>query len=265
MKSSVYIDSNEQFCVVLDGEAIKSKFEGSLPSNLKFINTNQILYNFYALGKMIAVLSYLPIETKLHLAALKQLKQNYPLTPIICIIKESTEIDLVRKLGALGVDRVLYLQDIKSLRRHIQHLCKNSVKVQLSHFNIKANYTSNILNQALEIIEKDYLPLLTMKEISDRLMINESTLSREFKKFDLINPKRLLMYFKIKHATFLMKSEALSIKEIAHLSGFTNEQRFYECFSRVYRCAPGKYKSRKCLKSKKRESDQKLGIDLNKF
>ncbi|MFX0135732.1 MAG: helix-turn-helix domain-containing protein [Candidatus Hodarchaeota archaeon] len=62
--------------------------------------------------------------------------------------------------------------------------------------------------------------------------ISEITLSREFKKYWSIGPKQLLMLFKLKHTTYLMKNPGLSLSEISELVGFSDQRRFNECFHR---------------------------------
>jgi transcriptional regulator GlxA family with amidase domain len=88
---------------------------------------------------------------------------------------------------------------------------------------------------------------MTVKEIADLLEINECTLSREFNKYDLPGPKRILMYLKVHHAVKLMENNGLKRQEVALLSGFSDERRMMECLGRVY-----PQNISKCIKSKRR-------------
>ena len=85
---------------------------------------------------------------------------------------------------------------------------------------------------------------MSTTEIAMQLNIHESTLSREFKKNNITNPKRLLLYFKVGHASNLMKNKGLNLKKIAHQSGFSNEQRFNECFKRLFNETPNVYRNK---------------------
>jgi AraC family L-rhamnose operon transcriptional activator RhaR/AraC family L-rhamnose operon regulatory protein RhaS len=109
---------------------------------------------------------------------------------------------------------------------------------------VKTDLYSFVLRKSLRYIEQHYLTLMNTSEVADFAGISECTLSREFKKFNLPGPKRLLMYCKIKHATHLMRNEELKIKQIAAMSGFTNVKRFHECFQMVFECSPGEYRGR---------------------
>jgi transcriptional regulator GlxA family with amidase domain len=72
--------------------------------------------------------------------------------------------------------------------------------------------------------------------------VSECTLSREFQKYSLPGPKRMLMYLKVYHSSLLMQNNGLNIREIASLSGFSNDKRMAECFQRVYNMPPGEYR-----------------------
>jgi transcriptional regulator GlxA family with amidase domain len=99
------------------------------------------------------------------------------------------------------------------------------------------------LQKALRFIEDNYLTIFTITDIANYIGVTECTITREFQKNKLCPPKRLLMYFKVMHSEQLLQNTELKVKEIANLSGFTNEQRYIECFKRVYYVSPAGFRS----------------------
>ncbi len=167
-----------------------------------------------------------------------RLKSSFPLIPIIGLVPEDN-LELVLKCGQVGIDGVVALERLGRLKSIMNQFYLGSrVRVLLRDFSLDWHPLSDLAKKALRFIEQHYISLVGVNEISAYLDINESTLAREFKKCRLVSPKRLLLYFKISHATNLMLNKGLTIKEIANLSGFSNEKRFSECFRRVFQCTP---------------------------
>jgi len=115
-------------------------------------------------------------------------------------------------------------------------------RISLSECGIDLSCCSPKVREAIQIMNKKYLTLKSVKEISDELGISEATLSNYFKRYYPIGPKKLLTTFKIRHAIYLMKNFELSLKEIAYLVGYPNQRRFSECFRRILGISPNKYR-----------------------
>jgi YesN/AraC family two-component response regulator len=163
---------------------------------------------------------------------LSQFIKKFPSIPIIVILAEKW-VDLSRAYGQIGVTRVLHLSEIRKLSVEIHQLiCQYSIRVTLNEIGIKEIRGSEILINALDVIEKNYITLMEVKEIADILEINECTLSREFRKHDLIGPKRILMFLKVHHAFKLKENTGLNCQEVALLSGFSDSRRMFDCFER---------------------------------
>jgi len=161
-------------------------------------------------------------------------KLRYPLIPVIIAV-ERIEVELIRIVGSMGADKVFANYNSKDLISGVKGvISKYSSKVLLIDFNISIENHPKIIQRALLLIERRYLELMSVQEIAGYIGVSESFLSKEFRKCELTTPKKLLMYFKVRHAVNMMRNYELNIKEIALLSGFTNDKRFNECFRRVY-------------------------------
>ena len=165
---------------------------------------------------------------------ISQFKQKFPNIPLLTVFAEKW-VENAHEYGLAGIEKVLLHTDIDRLNDEVTRLIhQHTIKITLKNIGIiRLNYSKN-LNEALRILEKDYLSLMGVKEIADFLEINECTLSREFKKYDLPGPKRVLMYLKVHHAVKLMKNKGLNQQEVASLSGFSDERRMLECLKRTY-------------------------------
>jgi AraC-like DNA-binding protein len=176
-----------------------------------------------------------------------QFKQKFPTIPLLAIL-EGKWVETAHEYGKAGIEKVIHFSEIGRLSEEVDRLIhQHAVKITLKDIGItRLNYSRN-LNEALRILERDYITLVGVKEIADLLEINECTLSREFKKYDLPGPKRILMYLKVHHAVKLMENKGLNRQEVALLSGFSDERRMQECLDRVYPQSISK-----CTKSERR-------------
>jgi transcriptional regulator GlxA family with amidase domain len=142
---------------------------------------------------------------------------------------------------------VLPYEEIHRIKEEILKICeeKNN-KVFIEDLSIDKNdpLYSVMLRESLLIMERNYLKIFNINEIANILRINESTLFREFSKFGLPSPKKILMFLKVRHAIKLMQNKGLNVREISSLSGFTDEKRMAECFHRMFGMAPGEYREK---------------------
>ncbi|MGV8094250.1 MAG: helix-turn-helix domain-containing protein [Mangrovibacterium sp.] len=161
-------------------------------------------------------------------------KQKFPTIPVLAVL-EGKWVETAHEYGKAGIEKVMHLSEIDRLSEEVTRLIHQyAVKITLKDIGItRLNYSKN-LNEALHILERDYLTLMGVKEIADLLEINECTLSREFKKYDLPGPKRVLMYLKVHHAVKLMENKGLNRQEVALLSGFSDERRMVECLDKIH-------------------------------
>jgi len=168
-------------------------------------------------------------------------KYNHSAIPIVGII-DDLDVEAVRIYGRIGIDCVIHSSMLETLNEVLERvLGETNSRVRIGDIFNEDAKSSKLVSQALEYMEKNYLSIMSMFEISESLGVSECTLSREFKKNSLPGPKRILMEFKIRHALNLMKNSNLGLKAIAILSGFSNEKRFNECFHRFFQIGPRDY------------------------
>jgi AraC-like DNA-binding protein len=170
---------------------------------------------------------------------LKYVAECFPNMNSIAIVKKS-EVKLSHFLGMNSIKEVIHTDELDTLDSLIQKATRTNIT--LDKFGIVLNNYPPLLQKILRFIEDNYLTIFTITDIANYIGVVECTIDREFQKNNLCPPKRLLMYFKIMHSVELLKNSDLKIKEIANLSGFTNEQRFIECFVRVHNLSPSKYR-----------------------
>jgi AraC-like DNA-binding protein len=176
---------------------------------------------------------------KKELALIKMRFNNLP----IITIPFNENLEVIRTIGNIGIDCVVSPSEIDGIAELYQKvLKKNSCRVTLTNFGIKLGNCTEKSVQALTFIEARYVELMNTSEIANSVNIAEATLSREFRKSGIVNPKRILMLFKIRHSINLMDNPALKLKDITYLSGFSNERRFNECFWRIMKCSPSQYR-----------------------
>jgi len=162
-----------------------------------------------------------------------RIKEKFPTIPLLTIFTESC-LETARKFGEAGIDKVMHHSDINILNEEMERLiAEKSIRITLKDIGINENFDSKILTEALQILEYNYIRLMSIKEVAENLEINECTLSRKFKKYGLPGPKRILMYLKVHHAIRLLKNQGLNKKEVAVLSGFSDEKRLAECLRRI--------------------------------
>ncbi len=233
-------------CLIVEGFSIKHRIRSVLKEifNLHFITMRQDIVSMVRNENIDCIIFYLDKGIDTILKQTHLINQNFQELPMVGIVESNIKIDTIRKCGELGVDYVIDSHSLTNLKDTVFGLInKYSARVKLSNFKIDENTGSVLLQRSLKIIEENYIDLMGTGEIANQLGVNESTISREFKKNNIAGPKRLLLYFKIKHATNLMRNQGLSLKEIASQSGFSSEQRFYECFRNVFDKTPNEYRT----------------------
>lgn len=164
---------------------------------------------------------------------------SFPHIPKLAIVDSIDPLQSGMKLGKLGFSKALTPYDYINLPQIIDETVKSGKSVvKLKHLGIVQEQYPKKLKTVLQIIEKHYLSIMSVKEICDYTNISEYHLPKLFKRYHLPTPNKLLLYFKVLHAVQLIKNSNLTLREISSLSGFTNESRFQYCFKRVFHATP---------------------------
>jgi len=188
-----------------------------------------------------AIVSYFGDNEKYDFEFYSKIANTCSFVPKLAIIKNSNDLELARKCGEVGFTKVMLYSDLYILPEKLHELIdNNSIKVTLDDLDITINDDMpDLLKKALLYIEKEYIRLKTIEEITGYLDTSYKTLSCCLKQAFLPNPKVILMFFKIRHSLYYLKENNLSNKEVAYKSGFTDEKRFAECMRRMFEKTPG--------------------------
>lgn len=227
--------SNAPTCVVLIKQDLFYKIRPYLDDTIEVLIKQQIseLIHTIRIQNVHCGILFCEKPNQFNQQQIIQFKQRFPKVPLLSILSNKC-IDTAHNHGRSGVEKTIHISNIDQLNNEVfQLINQHSIKISLQDIGIsKLNYSQK-LNEALKILEDNYISLMGVKEISELLEINECTLSREFKKYDLPGPKRILMYLKVRHASLLKHNMGLNKKELALLSGFSSEKRMAECMQRI--------------------------------
>ena len=104
----------------------------------------------------------------------------------------------------------------------------------------------NILNvkiqAAIEIIQNGISDKLDIGMLARQINMSASRLRHVFKKETGLSPSQYIKLKRMQEAEHLLGTTFLSVKEITHRAGFTNESYFSREFRRTHGLPPGKYR-----------------------
>jgi len=108
---------------------------------------------------------------------------------------------------------------------------------------------SELVNLALDYINKNYSYKISISQIADRLSISRSQLFRIFKENIGLSIQEYLLSFRLERAENLMRKTDMNLKEIMYSCGFNDLPNFSRQFRRAYGMPPGTYRNHKSRKS----------------
>ncbi len=151
----------------------------------------------------------------------------------------------LQKIFGLNFDFITSLSKIDNL----QDLCSWTVKI-IDNFidNVFGSIysgSSYIISQSVHHINSNYMNRLTLKKLADYLHINESYLSKLFKKEMDTNFSDYLNSVRIKRSKELLKNSDMSILDIALYVGYDNQSYFTKVFKKMTGITPKKYRDNK--------------------
>ena len=115
----------------------------------------------------------------------------------------------------------------------------------LNDVNI-SNKSANIyIQKALELIEMNFSSNLSISEIADNIGINRKYFSKLFKEAMGVTPVEYLINFRLNKACSLMKSQNLSIAEIACSVGYSDQFLFARTFKKFIGVSPTEFRKQK--------------------
>ena len=239
------ISIDKKKCLVIASTEISLKIESFLKEKYSIICKMSIERSFPDLRNYLisCIIIYVNSSFLKSPVDLFRLKQQFPAIPAIALVNDHN-LNIAQLCGEGGIDFVVSVTDMQKLTEIIQiAVCMKNSRVSLAEIGIDLNQCSPQVLKVVKIIEKMYLRLTSVKEVSDLMGISEWTLSKYFKRCCPIRPKQLIAHLKIKHSANLMKNPGLSLKEIARLVGYSNQSRFNECFHRIMVVSPSEYRN----------------------
>ncbi|EHI97865.1 two component transcriptional regulator, AraC family [Clostridium sp. DL-VIII] len=128
------------------------------------------------------------------------------------------------------------------------NVCDGILKVKseylklINSVNVKKKYNPMTLAAIKHIEESYYLNNLSINDISDKLEVTSSYLSKLLKKETGLSFIDYLTNTRIKKAMYLMKEPTIKIYDVAELIGYSNQHYFCRAFKKVVGVSPTEYK-----------------------
>lgn len=98
------------------------------------------------------------------------------------------------------------------------------------------------IQAAIEIIQNGISGKLDIAMLARQINMSASRLRHVFKKETGLSPSQYIKLKRMQEAEHLLRTTFLSVKEITHRAGFTNESYFSREFRRTHGLPPGKYR-----------------------
>lgn len=112
---------------------------------------------------------------------------------------------------------------------------------------VNHQHASECTLKVLSRIHTEYAQRITLKDMASNLSLQESHVSRQFKKDMSVSFSRYLMTYRLNRAILLMRETSLQLTDIAMLVGFDSSSYFSTCFGGQFGCSPSDYR-KKCVK-----------------
>lgn len=115
----------------------------------------------------------------------------------------------------------------------------------------KINYSENdIINNAVKIINRDYIAGVTLEDISKELHISKNYLCSLFKKYTGVSYCKYINTLKTNMAKKLLSENKKSLEYISYECGFSSQAHFTLTFKKYTGLTPGEYRKKICLEAK---------------
>lgn len=100
----------------------------------------------------------------------------------------------------------------------------------------------NFLKDVVSIIEKHLSePMFDVVFLAKELNISKSSLYRKIKTLTDSSPGDFIRNIRLKNACAMLKDKAITISEVAYLSGFSDPKYFSTCFKNEFKMTPSEY------------------------
>jgi AraC family transcriptional regulator, regulatory protein of adaptative response / methylphosphotriester-DNA alkyltransferase methyltransferase len=107
---------------------------------------------------------------------------------------------------------------------------------------IKPPHEGEVINQAVEIIKKEYMTDLTLKILAHKVGMSPFHFQRLFKKEEGLTPTSFIADCRLKKSIDFLKETDWTITKIAHEVGYQSTSYFSYCFRKKWAFSPSAYR-----------------------
>ena len=105
------------------------------------------------------------------------------------------------------------------------------------------------VKRVIELMQGDPSQNFSLGKMAQSVNLSAPYFCNLFKSITGVSPARYLKSLRMRHATVLLSTTFLSVKEIARHVGLADESHFVRDFKRIYGMTPSEYRSRALLSS----------------
>lgn len=152
-------------------------------------------------------------------------------------------IQLIHRLRKETTQDLAYSSDM--MAANLQHL--TVLLARLLKYESIAIVPSDAYETMVELknyVELNYYELINLKELSKRFFLQPSTISTNFKKYFGLNINNYINTVRVSNAVRIIEQKHISIRELAFLVGYSNENTFIRQFNKVMGVTPLQYRKR---------------------
>jgi AraC family transcriptional regulator len=149
----------------------------------------------------------------------------------------ATALEAELTSGGGGID--LYVETLAAALS--AYLLRNHSS--LARLNERPSYKQEEMRRAVEFMSDNFYRNLRLADIAAVAHMSEFHFARTFKQVMGVPPHRFLIERRIEHAQGLLRTTALSVDEVAHRVGFSNQSQFTAHFRKTVGAAPKIYRS----------------------
>jgi AraC family transcriptional regulator len=148
----------------------------------------------------------------------------------------ATALETELTLGGSGID--LYPDTLAAALS--AHLVRNHSSLARLHEG--PSLTREQMRRAADFMRDNFHRNLKLADIAAMVHMSEYHFARTFKQVTGVAPHQFLIARRIEHAQGLLRTTALSVDEVAHRVGFSNQSHFTAHFSKVIGATPKRYR-----------------------
>lgn len=151
-------------------------------------------------------------------------------------------------VGALmqSIQIALMQEWVCTVMAGVGHYCKTYHEIAKSRMEAETSVqeitASKLVTEMLRYIHENYTnPDLSLKEIAEKLFVNYSYLSTQFKKEMGMSASQYILRFRMTKAADAFRSGEENMIEVAGAVGYTDTKYFYRCFKKEFGITPNQY------------------------